>query len=1171
VTRINRPDKAAHLLREALRLDDSALLDAAIDALRSETAASPDKVVRAASLSNLSNALRSRFDKTGAAADLDEAIDTGRQAIATAPLGDQWLPPMMVSLSSILVARSERRVSMADLDEAIDLARRAVEAVQVDAPLHFVILDHLSSVLAGRFNRSSAPTDLDEAIDTARRAAAAAPHDDPLRVAARSHLARLLRIRDPGLASADTGDEVIETLRQAVALTPPDRPERAGRLSDLGGALLARFQRSGSAGDLEDAVGAVREALDSASDDHPARVAIVGNLAAVLAKRFHETKSSEDLEEAIRLGRHAVAMTPVEHPSFVAKATNLCAILRSRYERDGMLLDLDEAIELGWRALNGAAPAPSEALENLATALRMRFERSGSKEDGDEAVVLGREAVLATAADEPGPLFSLGRSLAQRYVSAGSSGDLEEAIDVLRRAVRISPSEVPDLAALITLGTCLARRFEHTNTLGNLEEAIGVLRRAVVVSSPASLEQIVASANLGTALFHWSLHTGSSTDLDESIGCLRKAIAASPTEGHIALTTLGAALHARAVRTGAESDLIEAISSLRRALSEVSAEHVDRAGILMQLGSVFASHFSRTQRLSEGDQALDCWEAATRMAQAPLTVRATSAQLAAGLSARRREWTRAVDNSALAIELIGQLVPRSLARRDQEHRLRPTMGLATDAVACSLELGQTERAVELWERGRGVLLGQALDLRADTTRLAQHHPRLAARFEMLRQALASEEDTSAYPYRGIFGLPLRRLGLLPQHVSTLTLRSPGDRRVASAEEFAQVVTEIRGIPGFEHFLGPPRLEHVRIAGNSGPIVLVNVSDIRCDALLLTKEGIEVVALPDLSAAALGERVVTFLTALDSATAPHADGPTRRAAEEHLTSVLEWLWDVVAAPVLDGLGITKPPGDGHEWPRVWWCPSGLLSFLPLHASGRHETRFDPSPQTVLDRVVSSYAPTVRALLHARRPNPRDEGPVHAGQMLVVALPHTPGEHDLPGALEEAALLARLFDTALLEGPSATWDEVRNSIPRYPYAHFACHGESNLDDPSSSCLLLHDADHRRLTVLDVTALQLGRAEFAYLSGCSTARTGSVLIDESIHLAGAFQLAGYRQVIATLWPVGDRPAARIAEHVYTDIARNGSTEAAAHALHEAIRQVRSFQAKRPSVWAAHTHVGA
>ncbi|MCF6477035.1 CHAT domain-containing protein, partial [Nonomuraea sp. MG754425] len=41
-----------------------------------------------------------------------------------------------------------------------------------------------------------------------------------------------------------------------------------------------------------------------------------------------------------------------------------------------------------------------------------------------------------------------------------------------------------------------------------------------------------------------------------------------------------------------------------------------------------------------------------------------------------------------------------------------------------------------------------------------------------------------------------------------------------------------------------------------------------------------------------------------------------------------------------------------------------------------------------------------------------------------------------------------------------------------------------------------------------------------------------DEAMHITTAFQLAGFQQVIGTLWPVNDTIAARVAEGVYAGL---------------------------------------
>src|SRR5579859_4453291 len=193
------------------------------------------------------------------------------------------------------------------------------------------------------------------------------------------------------------------------------------------------------------------------------------------------------------------------------------------------------------------------------------------------------------------------------------------------------------------------------------------------------------------------------------------------------------------------------------------------------------------------------------------------------------------------------------------------------------------------------------------------------------------------------------------------------------------------------------------------------------------------------------------------------------------------------------------------------------------------------------------------------------------VLAVAMPHTAGAADLPGAEAEAGWLQRHFpgEVNVLTGPKATHDAVLVALPAARLAHFACHGSSDLANPSASRLLLADHQRRPLTVIEVARLRLDDADLAFLSACSTGRPSGRLTDEAIHMASAFQLAGYRQVIATLWRVGDQDAVDIATDIYTTL--NSATGDAARAAHAATRRFRRRWPDSPSIWASHIHSGA
>lgn len=165
-----------------------------------------------------------------------------------------------------------------------------------------------------------------------------------------------------------------------------------------------------------------------------------------------------------------------------------------------------------------------------------------------------------------------------------------------------------------------------------------------------------------------------------------------------------------------------------------------------------------------------------------------------------------------------------------------------------------------------------------------------------------------------------------------------------------------------------------------------------------------------------------------------------------------------------------------------------------------------------------------------------------------------------------------------GPDAvapTKAAVLDALPGCPIAHFACHAAADASDPSASRLFLHDHLDDPLTVAGLTLLRLDTARLVYLSACQTALGHSEdLLDEAIHLASAFQLAGYPHVIATLWEVNDRVAATAADLFYGRLRGPDGrldVDRAADALHHTVRDLRDRYQVVPGVWAAYLHARA
>ncbi|KAF5609596.1 30S ribosomal S17P protein [Fusarium subglutinans] len=954
-----------------------------------------------------------------------------------------------------------------------------------------------------------------------------------------NNLGVMLHKRYQRIEAIDDLSRAIEAMKLAISLTPDDSPDLADRLNKLTIWLIARFERTDMVQDLDSAVEAAKGAVKLTAEGHQHYAGYLNNLANSHGKRFQRTNTVDDINCAIEASSTTVNSTSQEHPGFL---NSLGVWLYERFETSGDVVDLDHSIEAARRAdLNEALYIFTQCLEatprreskfastlnNLGICHGMRFERTGSIVDLGHAIERTHESVVSTLRSHPqlpNRLNSLGNQLRARFQRTGLMQDLEHAIDAAEKAIKIATKTHPHYPTyLSSLANKLSLRFERTSEVHHLDRAIELIDEAI--QRPQFSQDRLAAYynNIGSSLRTRYERIGRASDIARAIEACNKAVdltARDHPDVYSYLNNLGNAYGSRFNKTDSLDDLDSCIGYITKAVEAMPQDHPDRSVMINNLGNWLDKRFEVTKSAQDRDSQIYWFLEAWNSKVAAPSQRIRAAGSAAYLYIQREEWEKASTLLREAVLLLPKVSPRFLSHTDKQSLLSSLSGMTSMAAAAALSANKGPyEALRLLELGRGLISGFVMDIRTDISELASEYPELANEFDRLRDEMG-------------------------QIQSGIDLSTQGDdlvtwqRKLRKAdEEFDKLLADIRGKLGFETFLLPPTEAELMEAATPDPIIAINVSFYNCDAFIIESTAITAVELPDLSQSKLRA---------------WASFPSARS---ELGSRLEWLWDALCHPCLGALGLTSPVFD-ENWPHIWWIPTDALNSIPIHAAGRYN---QGSTETVLDRAMSSYALTIKSLLHGRKRSLASGRESQRKSALLVAMRNTPGSTRLPFAEHEVNMVKQMCPKLGLKAdiPKPLKERVLASLETCNAFHFAGHGRLNPTEPSKSCLCLEDWENDPLTVQDIRGKNLESSQpfLAYLSACRTGTNmESRLSDEGIHLVGAFHLTGFRHVVGKLWEVSDRHCVDIAEAFYETLRDEGMNDlSVCRGLHRALRRLR------------------
>jgi CHAT domain-containing protein len=184
--------------------------------------------------------------------------------------------------------------------------------------------------------------------------------------------------------------------------------------------------------------------------------------------------------------------------------------------------------------------------------------------------------------------------------------------------------------------------------------------------------------------------------------------------------------------------------------------------------------------------------------------------------------------------------------------------------------------------------------------------------------------------------------------------------------------------------------------------------------------------------------------------------------------------------------------------------------------------------------------------------------------------------IPVTRKEVESIASLFPRGrAYVGGEATEEHVKSFGAQARLLHFACHGLLNERFPLDSALALtipeHPAEGQENGLLQaweiLESVRLD-ADLVTLSACDTALGQEVGGEGLIGLTRAFQYAGARSVLASLWSVSDASTGDLMKYFYGSLQAGKSKDAALQAAQ--MEMIRSPAFSHPYYWAAFQLVG-
>lgn len=958
--------------------------------------------------------------------------------------------------------------------------------------------------------------------------------------------------RQPDLANAEAAFHEARRIRESV---DEATLVLANTLHNLG---LVAFQR----GDLDEADRTVKQSTTLRQKLAPDSLTLARslNMLGVVAM------NRGNLEEAELLNRRSLEIRERRAPDSADVAQsldNLGNVARQRGDLASAQGLLERALTIDERRSPGSLDVAS-SLNGLASLARDRGDFAAAEQAYRKALAI-REKLA------PGALLPA-ESLHNLGVIAAERGDLMSAEDFYRRSLaireRIAPNGLPTADTLHNLGTLALKRRDLAMAKSSLDRALTIFQQ----QAPDSIDVARALNNLGTV-------ASEEGDLEKAEALKRQAFA---IREHHAPDSLDVAvsLHELGALSARRGNLVAARELTERALviqQRLAPDSLGMAESLSTLGELAERSGDSTAAADLHSQALARFRALApgSTAEALTLHRLGALHRAAGrLTAANDHFTGALATLETQIGTFGS--------RDEIKSgfAAQYSSLYRDSIGLLLDLKRPAEAFAVLERSRARSLLTMLAERdlLFSSDLGPEIPRerrlIDADYDRAQAQMARLSPTTD---RAEIARLLARL------------RELRDRREAVAQQIRKTSPRFAAL----HYPRSLDLRGTQAALDTGTVLLSYSVDKEkttlfviqpLERLLINEPAVTVLTLP-IGEATLREQVTAFWNVIQRPAA--ASDPATPAASLQLG---QRLFDLLIKPAARLVAAAD---------RVLISPDAALHSLPFGALVQ-----DADGSGARPRYFVEWKPlhtVISATVYAELQKTRRKGAVPDLSLVAFGDPEYPAAtrneraddiaspeirgvrrrgydlQPLPASRAEVQGIASLYAKGARTylGAEATEERAKAVGKGVSFLHFAAHGLLDEQFPLNSALALtmperlnDGQDNGLLQAWEIFEHLRIDADLVTLSACDTALGKEMGGEGLVGLTRAFQYAGARSVLASLWSVADDSTGELMTGFYSHLKRGATKDEALRAAQ--LTLIRSRRLAHPFHWAAFTLTG-